>query len=141
MLGEIQVASIHAVLERPSGPLHLLATHPLPPGGADYAAWRNEQLANVAHFIGAVEGEAVVIGDLNTTPWSPYFKQLCRDADLRDSAKGFGLQVSWPTFCWPLGIPIDHCLVSPAIGVVDRRTGPNIGSDHSPLIVELTGAD
>jgi len=46
---------------------------------------------------------------------------------------------SWPAFLffkW-LMIPIDHCLVSNDIRVVDVKTGASIGSDHLPLIVEL----
>jgi endonuclease/exonuclease/phosphatase (EEP) superfamily protein YafD len=36
-----------------------------------------------------------------------------------------------------LSIPIDHCLISPDIKVVNIRTGPNVGSDHRPLITDL----
>ncbi len=36
-----------------------------------------------------------------------------------------------------LGLPIDHALVSAGIGIVSRRVGPDIGSDHRPLILDL----
>jgi endonuclease/exonuclease/phosphatase family metal-dependent hydrolase len=38
-------------------------------------------------------------------------------------------------------IPIDHCLVSPDIDVLRMRTGRNIGSDHLPIIVDMTIPD
>jgi endonuclease/exonuclease/phosphatase family metal-dependent hydrolase len=33
---------------------------------------------------------------------------------------------------------LDHCMVHPSIGVRAVRLGPNIQSDHLPLIVDLT---
>jgi endonuclease/exonuclease/phosphatase (EEP) superfamily protein YafD len=36
-----------------------------------------------------------------------------------------------------LGIPIDHCFVSPEIAVVADRGLPGFGSDHYPRLVEL----
>ena len=116
-------------------------THPLPPGGGDYWRWRNGQLAELATFIQGLDGPVVVLGDLNVTPWSHYFRTFARDAQLRDGGKGFGLQISWPTYFPPLGIPIDHCLVSPQVDVHDRRTGPAIGSDHYPVIIDLAVED
>jgi endonuclease/exonuclease/phosphatase (EEP) superfamily protein YafD len=59
---------------------------------------------------------------------------------LRDTRAGFGIQASWPTQIPPLGIPLDHCLVSPELVVLDRRLGPAVGSDHRPVILELARA-
>ena len=66
-----------------------------------------------------------------------FFSKFERDSQLRDGSKGFGLNISWPAFFPPLGIPIDHCLVSPGVGVCNRRTGQSVGSDHYPVIVDL----
>ncbi|ELR98939.1 hypothetical protein GLO73106DRAFT_00027820 [Gloeocapsa sp. PCC 73106] len=35
-------------------------------------------------------------------------------------------------------IPIDHCLISPEIKVTSIYTGADTGSDHRPLIINLT---
>ena len=92
----------------------------------------------------------VIVGDLNTTPWSVEFHQLIDRTGLRDSQLGVGLQPSWPMLMPAIGlrstptlitdlitIPIDHVLVSDRIVVLSRKTGPFIGSDHLPVIVEL----
>jgi endonuclease/exonuclease/phosphatase (EEP) superfamily protein YafD len=36
-----------------------------------------------------------------------------------------------------LRIPIDHCLVSSELVVLEHTVGPDIGSDHYPLLVTL----
>ena len=77
------------------------------------------------------------MGDLNTTSWSPFFSDLIEESGLRDSRKGFGIQTTWPDGLFLLRIPIDHCLVSKDISVLDRRVGPSIGSDHFPVTVDL----
>lgn len=37
--------------------------------------------------------------------------------------------------------PIDHCLVSSEFTVKNIKTGNDIGSDHLPLIIELSLID
>lgn len=82
--------------------------------------------------------EVVVIGDFNSTPWSGRFRSFLHDSDLRNSQRGFGLQPTWPAILSsPLMIAIDHCLHSKSITTINRATGPNLGSDHLPLFVEL----
>jgi endonuclease/exonuclease/phosphatase (EEP) superfamily protein YafD len=85
-------------------------------------------------------GSRIVAGDLNRTAGSPHFGAFLRATGLIDSRYGFGEQPSWPTWS-PYRIAIDHVFVSPDWAVVSRRLGPDIGSDHFPLIVELAPAD
>lgn len=81
-------------------------------------------------------GERVAVcGDFNTVPWTSAFDRLA-ESGLADLYGG-----SWPGYSWPtsnplLRLPIDNCLVA-GVGVADHRHGPDIGSDHFPLIVDL----
>ncbi len=119
--------------------LTVLSLHPPMPARADKFANRNEQIVNAASIMKEAKGAKVLIGDLNTTMWSPYFTDLIRESGLRDARVGFGLSPSWPV---PLPsflqIPIDHCLVSEEITVEEVRTGKYIGSDHRPLVVNIS---
>lgn len=98
---------------------------------------RNEPLQAAAALLHTVPRPKLLIGDLNTSPWSPAYRRVVQTTGLRDARQGFGLLPTWPA-AWPwLALPIDHCLVSPELTVVQMRTGSPIGSDHLPLIVEL----
>lgn len=125
-------------LERSGGTVTLVAAHTPPPISKEYAADRNEVLRDLATVARESGSPLVLCGDLNLTPWSPYFGDLLRGVGLRHAARGFGLLPTWnanlPSF---LGLPIDHCLVTPDVGVRGARRGPHIGSDHYPLIVDL----
>ena len=71
------------------------------------------------------------------TMFSPVYRSWIHGLDIKNSRAGFGPLGSWPTFVPFLRLPLDQCLVSPAVEVVDCRLGPKIGSDHLPLIVDL----
>ena len=70
-------------------------------------------------------------------PWSLPLRRLIRQTGLRDSALGFGVQPTWPAGMLLARIQIDQCLVSEDLKVVRRDVGPDVGSDHLPLVVEL----
>jgi len=121
----------------PSRCLRLVALHAARPldGGAQA---RDAQLERAASLAAAAPSHrAIVAGDLNLTPWSPVFADLLARGGLRDSALGRGLVGTWLSRFILFGLPIDHVLVSPAFDVHDRRIGPDLGSDHLPVIVEL----
>jgi endonuclease/exonuclease/phosphatase (EEP) superfamily protein YafD len=119
--------------------LSVVTVHPRPPLRPHHFRHRNVQLRDAASVVQALPAPKILVGDLNTSLWSPYYAQVIRQTGLYNARQGFGLAPTWPTFMpWPfLRIPIDHCLVSPDIRVLTMRTGRNIGSDHLPLIVEL----
>ncbi len=118
--------------------LTLLGAHPSPPMTPPMARQRNHQLQAIARFLRPKDHAVLVLGDLNITPWSYYFGQLLKNASLRNSAHGWGVMPSWPTSFPVLWIPIDHCLVSEAITIHRRRNGPDMGSDHYPVIVDFS---
>jgi endonuclease/exonuclease/phosphatase (EEP) superfamily protein YafD len=61
-----------------------------------------------------------------------------RISNLHDSRKGFGIQPTWPSDKPIFMVPIDHVLVSKEIRIQNRFTGPDIGSDHRPVIVDFS---
>jgi len=118
--------------------LTLISTHPMPPIGRTEFDGRNQQLQDTGELVNAAPRPVVLIGDLNISMWAHHYGKLVEQTGLRNARAGFGILPSWPVHLPFAMIPIDQCLVSNNIGVVDIRTGPDIGSDHLPLIVTLT---
>jgi endonuclease/exonuclease/phosphatase (EEP) superfamily protein YafD len=83
--------------------------------------------------------EVIVIGDFNSTPWSGRFRKFQQDSNLHNSQRGFGFQPTWNAgFPSLLMVAIDHCLHTQSIKTINRNTGSNLGSDHLPIVVELS---
>ena len=118
--------------------LMLLVMHPPAPPRARKFAYRVGQFERAAEIMRSESGPRALVGDLNATPWSPYFQDLLLRSGLRDVRAGAGLLPTWPAqLPYFLRIPIDHCLVGEEVRVYSVRTGPRTGSDHLPLVVEL----
>jgi endonuclease/exonuclease/phosphatase (EEP) superfamily protein YafD len=115
----------------------LVAAHPPAPIAADWSARRDAQLAAIGDVAAAESRPVIVAGDLNATPWSHGFRQLVRLRGLSDSAVGRGVQATWNAHRWVPRIPIDHVVVSPEVRVMERRVGPDVGSDHLPIEATL----
>lgn len=129
--------SIVTTVESPAGPVDVIATHPQPPLTPALDGELRAHLRAVGRRAAATRGPCLVIGDLNTTPWSAAFRGLVREGRLVDSARGRGIQPTWNARLWAPRIPIDHVLVTPDVTVVDRRLGPDVGSDHLPIEARL----
>lgn len=132
--------AVAAELALPDGRTALVyAVHTLPPVGADNVEWANEQLETAARQVNEHVGPALVVGDLNATRWGDSYRRLRSRVDLVDTADGRGLRGTWPSTLWFTGmIGIDHVLVTPDVRVDDRRVGPDLGSDHRAVVVDLT---
>ncbi len=119
-------------------PVEVLSVHPASPTSAERSAIRDAQITFAADWAEDQDGAFFVVGDLNATPWSAPFRRLAGAGGLRNSQLGFGLQVTFPADgFWLFRVPIDHLLHSDGISVRDRFTGPGLGSDHFPLVVDL----
>jgi endonuclease/exonuclease/phosphatase (EEP) superfamily protein YafD len=136
-IGSAGVPSVIADVAVNEQTIHLVGTHPLPPGSSENARLRNEQMAEVANHVRNQQTPAIVFGDLNVTPWSPYFTDLLRHSGLKDTSQGRGLFGSWPAWLPFMRIPLDHCLSSPSIHVAEKHLGPQIHSDHLPVVIDL----
>lgn len=120
------------------GCLRVVGLHAPRPFG-DGARRQKEQFGLAAEATAnAPDHRSVLAGDLNMTPWAPEFAELLARGNLRDSALlYFGLSATWLSRLPFVGLPIDHVLVSPKIGVLANKVGDDVGSDHLPVIVDL----
>lgn len=112
--------------------IRVLAVHPMPPISVAFAASRDRQLAAWATSAGLQP--TLLAGDLNATPWSSAFNHL----DTLGLRRVTGLAPTWPTALFGLsGIPIDQVLASQHWRRVDSSRGPDLGSDHAPVLARL----
>ncbi|HEY9685434.1 MAG TPA: endonuclease/exonuclease/phosphatase family protein, partial [Coleofasciculaceae cyanobacterium] len=136
-----------AKLNLNGNPVTMLVVHPRPPVWPSNALRNRNMFAKWTQDFKQYGQNVILVGDLNNTPWSSSFQNLLKQTGLRDSQLGFGIQPSWPIrgsrkaskeLKLPFALlPIDHVLVSPNFVVLDRKLGPDVGSDHLPVIVEL----
>ena len=119
-------------------PVSILMTHPVPPlpNQARFER-RNKQYQLMKTEIDEMKNQNIIlIGDLNSTVYSPNFKLIQSDK-LKDARTGFGLQNSWNAFIPILRTNIDQCWVSKEMKVTNFYRGKDIQSDHFPIVVEL----
>jgi len=134
------IASIDALVLVGDKRVRLIGTHPYPPINAKVCRLRNAHMQRLAESIAKETGatKTIVAGDFNMTPWSPHFVDFLSASQLEDSAKGRGVMPTWyalPLFSF--GVPIDHICVSEGIHIEDRGVGPDLGSDHRAVWVDV----
>ncbi|MCA9971797.1 MAG: endonuclease/exonuclease/phosphatase family protein [Anaerolineales bacterium] len=115
----------------------IMGAHPAPPVLPARLQARNAQYDMLARVVRQQAAPVLLVGDLNSSPWSPDFQAFLRQAGLRNGRDGFGRQPTWPARLGPLGIPIDHALVTAGLTVRRFETGPGVGSDHLPIVVDV----
>ena len=110
--------------------------HLLTPVYPRWFALRNEQIEVIADTVDQMSNRTVVCGDWNLTPWSGQYQKLI-DAGLDHGRPGDQIKATWPSALGWAGIPIDHCFASNGAAIRSKLIGPNVGSDHRPILVEI----
>ena len=124
-------AIIDAVYEHNSRRVQIVVVHPVAPGSPAHMRDRNHVLLATNPLL-ADQKHFILMGDMNTTPWSRTARQLpgVRAGDPK-------LESTWLTRLPLIGLPIDHIRISDSFNLIEYRVGPHIGSDHRPLIAKL----
>ncbi len=134
---EGEARAMEVTLELGGSEVTLLGIHPLAPTNSRRQGLRDAQFRFAANRASQSHGPIVLTGDFNATPWSHVFGMLS-DAGLRNSQRGFGLAATFPAEgSFLTSVPIDHLLHSRHLVTAERWLGPDLGSDHFPLVVEL----
>lgn len=137
-LADSAVPTVAAGIVHQGRGLTLIGTHPVPPLGRRAAQLRDSQLAALAAAVAQLDEPVLVVGDLNSTPWSRGLRLLTA------GALGFrGNTAPWkPT--WRAGsllaVPIDHALCTAPLAITAHEVGPDLGSDHRPVALRLDWA-
>ncbi|CAN5824486.1 endonuclease/exonuclease/phosphatase family protein [soil metagenome] len=119
---------LHGLHPRPPEPQHLQDSTP-----------RDAELVMVGREIGESEEQpTIVAGDLNDVAWSRTTQLFLRLSGLLDPRIGRGFYNSFnanqPLMRWPL----DHIFHSRHFRLVSLRRLGKIGSDHFPMLAELS---
>jgi len=125
--------TVIARIETGQGVLAVAGVHPFPPSIRASMEARNRQLDDAVYLLEDIKDPLIVVGDYNATPWSPALRRFAEALDLH----GFNVAATWPVWFGFAGIPIDHALVSNELLISGIEVGPNIGSDHRPIVVDV----
>lgn len=132
------IPSIDARVRLQSGhELRLFAVHPNPPRPGESTVKRDAELVLVGREV-RNEPSAIVLGDMNDVGWSRTTNLFQEVSRLLDPRHGRGMYATYnaKSFIWRY--PLDYLFHSDDFRVVDLQTLPDIGSDHFPLLVELS---
>lgn len=93
---------------------------------------RSEESAIVRTWIDSLPRPTLIAGDFNQPPESAIFRRDWGEFGDAHATAGWGWGYTWHSR-WH-GLRIDHCLGSPEWACRKCFVGPNVGSDHRPLV-------
>jgi endonuclease/exonuclease/phosphatase (EEP) superfamily protein YafD len=135
------IPSIFAVLDLAGERVILRGLHPRPPEPLrdQDSTPRDAELVMVGRWVAKQKkGPTIVAGDLNDVAWSATTQLFLRLSGLLDPRMGRGFYNTYnawnPLVRWPL----DHLFHSNHFRLVELQRCKDIGSDHFPVLVELS---
>ncbi|MBS7670670.1 endonuclease/exonuclease/phosphatase family protein [Croceicoccus gelatinilyticus] len=99
---------------------------------------RGERLDLMAEALRVAKPPILFTGDFNSAPWTVGQSRMTSAAQLRLVT---GSRGTWPAWSPIALLPLDQAYVSPCIGANSVELGPNVGSDHFPLVMAFDRKD
>jgi len=132
---------LHAVAatgQTPIGPINLLGVHLTRPWPFQHSWGQISQTMALEAFVEDLDGPVLVAGDFNSVSSARIGKQVQREIGLRPAPAFSG---TWPDgLPAGLGITIDQVYASAHLAFISRKLGRPNGSDHRPVVTEITRA-
>ncbi len=137
------VPSIHATLRLKNDQhvcIHALHPRPPEPMNDQDSAPRDAELILMGKAIDKHQREdpTIVCGDLNDVAWSFTTQLFLRLSKLLDPRMGRGMYNSFKADSRIWRFPLDHVFHSDEFKLVDLRVCDYVGSDHFPVLIELS---
>ncbi|MBB6427182.1 endonuclease/exonuclease/phosphatase family protein [Sphingopyxis sp. JAI128] len=123
------ISALTARFSRGGEEIAITAAHMPRPWPMGSQALRLRELAALAAEPSASQ---IVIGDFNNVPWSFSMNRLAVDMGVRLMSRAVP---TWPTGGPAALLPIDNIYGRGCLGLVDLTRGPEIWSDHHPLVM------
>ena len=119
--------------------ISIVGIHLLPGGTKETFNNALQQISYLKTIVSNTNKNLILLGDLNMTSTSKRFAKFLKETNLYTYTSYKNITSTWPAFMPNfLGIQIDHILFSNNFKMVDKKTSNSFGSDHRPLIVELS---
>lgn len=136
---ELQLPALVGNVNHAGTILSVFGVHTIPPVGEAKFRQRNLYMDNLQQAVAKAEGIALVMGDFNCSPWSPNIKRI-----KKGRGDGAGLVDPFPSVFRPhtwggLGIVttvLDYVMAESALIPYSASVGPDLGSDHLPVVVQ-----
>ncbi len=135
------IPSIHTLVLLPSGDevrVHFLHPEPPAPQYKTDSSERDVELLLVAKSVAKTDTPTIVTGDLNDVGWSKTTRLFRKISGLLDPRVGRGMFNTFHAGHWFLRWPLDHLFHSSHFILAEIRRLPAFGSDHFPLLAELS---
>ena len=130
--------AVAAVARTPLGRLNVVGVHLTRPWPFQEQWGQISQTMALQAVVEDLDGPVIVAGDFNSGSSARIGKQMRRDLGLHPAAAFPG---TWPAdLPAPLGMTIDQVYASPDLAFVRRGLGQPTGSDHRPVVTEITRA-
>lgn len=130
--------AVAATVETPVGPVNVIGVHLTRPWPFQHSWGQISQTMALQAVVSGLDGPILVAGDFNSVSSARIGNQVQRDIGLRPAP---GFPGTWPSDApSALGITIDQIYASPDLAFVSRKLGLSTGSDHRPVVTEVTRA-
>ncbi|MBM2577809.1 endonuclease/exonuclease/phosphatase family protein [Jannaschia sp. Os4] len=130
--------AVVARLEAEGGPFVVVGVHPHPPVPMTTVEERDRQIELAAELGHDLELPVAAVGDFNDVVWTRASVRYREIGGFLDPREGRGVAASFDARSWWLRFPIDQALVTEGLTVHRFEIGRDVGSDHFPVILEVS---